>query len=256
MKMKKLLFGLFVSSAILGYSQDNAVKLNLNPIGLALANNIGLTYERKLTDAFSVSAKFNFSTSKAAPLSGTLNNLAEELLEEGSVNTDIFNNKFKSNGFGLALKYYPKKEALSGFYLMPYFSYQGGSIDQFDFDFRDSDGSLQRGLVDAGFNIIGGGLAIGKQWVIADKLAIDITWIGLGAGKFNLDVEGTEKVGNDVDFKFVEDEVVSFINGGDEEYSNYTNKIEHSSTDENILLSFKQGIPLGKMLSFSIGYTF
>ena len=257
--MKKTILGLFLSVTFLGSAQDNAVKLNLNLPSLILSNKIGVIYERKLADALSVSAGFNFSSKKVAPLSGTLTDYAKEYLDENSVNTDLFNNRFTSTGFELQLRYFPKKEALKGFYIAPYFGFQNSSLQPFDFDFPDSDnpGQFHGGIVDMGYSTSGFGIGLGNQWIIGKGLTIDIMWVGLGYGTTKFKIEGTERPGETVDFASIDADVQEFINTTDDPALEYfASRIEREYTDDYIKLSTKLGIPYGKLLNFSIGWSF
>ncbi len=253
------MLGLFLCGALSASAQDNAIKLNLSLPKLILSNSIGLTYERKLADALAVNASFNFSSKQAAPLSGALTDLFEPILTKEDITTDIFNNKFSSVGFGFQLKYFPKKEALKGFYLAPYFGYQSSGIDPFNFSFPDSDNPnvTHGGIADINLNVTGVGIGLGNQWIIADVLAIDIMWIGLGYGVSNLNIKGTEQPGEDIDFAKIDADVQNFLNTTDEQLiSNYADNVTTEYTNDYIKASVKQGIPYTRFLNFSIGYSF
>ncbi|MFD1553098.1 hypothetical protein DNU06_12270 [Putridiphycobacter roseus] len=256
--MKKLIFSFVLLSSLSAWSQSNAVKLTLPPVKLGLANNIGIGYERKLTDALAIGVKVNFSTKKAAPLSGVLTDFAKEQLDDASVNTDIFNNKFKSSGLSFELKYFPGKKALKGFYLAPYFGIQKGTLAEFSFDFPDKDnpGLTHGGDVNIGFNFVGGGIGIGNQWIIADRLSIDVLWVGLGVGSNKFIIEGTEQAGEEVDFENIDKDVTDFINAQEGYVKKYVEKIESEYTDDYIKLTSKNLIPYSKLLNISIGFTF
>jgi len=257
--MKKTLLGLFLMASLVVTAQDNAVKLNLNLPSLALANKIGVIYERKLTDALSVSGTFSFSSRKAAPLSGFLTEYATEFLDSNSVNTDLFNNKFKSFGFELQFRYYAKKEALKGFYIAPYFGISSSKLETFDFDFPDQDvpNLKHGGTVDLGYTSMGAGIGLGNQWIVGKGLTVDIMWIGLGIGTTNFKIEGNEQPGETVDFAAIDADVQEFIDTQDDPFiTRFAEKIDKSYTDDWIRLSVKQGIPYTRLLNFSIGWSF
>lgn len=247
---------LLASTAIFG--QKNAVKLVLAPGKLMTANNVGLAYERKLTDRFTASLKFNFSSKNAAPLSGALTEFAKDQLDSANANADIFNNKFKSSGLTLELRFYPGAKALKGFYLAPYFGLQKGTFADFDFNFPDETNPLitHGGNVDIGFNFIGGGIGIGNQWTIADRISIDILWVGLGVGSSTLGVTGTELPGEEVDFEAIDKDVQSFIDSQDGAVQKFTQDIQSEYTDEYIKLTSKNLVPYTKFFNVSIGYCF
>lgn len=256
--MKKTVITCFLLASMAAFGQKNVVKLTLAPTKLILANNVALSYERKLTDRFSAGLRFNFSSKNAAPLSGELSRLAEESLNNAEVNADIFNNKFTSTGFALEFKYYPGAKALKGFYLAPYLSLQSGSFEDFDFNFQDKTNPLvtNAGNVAMDFNFFGGGIGIGNQWLIADRIAIDILWVGLGVGANTFNVEGTDP-SKEVDFDEIKKDVDQFIQDNKDEAINYfTKDIESSNTDESITISSSSLVPLVKILNFSIGFAF
>jgi len=240
------------------FGQKNAVKLVLAPGKLALANNVGLMYERKLTDRFSASAKFNFSSKAAAPLSGRLSEFAQEQLDSANTAADIFNNQFNSSGFTLELRFYTGAKALKGFYIAPYFGIQNGTLANFDFQFPDkSDPAITHGgNVEMGFNFIGGGLGFGNQWTIADKIAIDILWVGLGVGSNQFNVTGTELPGENVNFADVDSDVRQFIDSQEGATRTYLEKIESVYDAESIKLTSRNLVPYMKVFNFSIGYCF
>ncbi len=257
--MKKLILGLFISVSFAGISQNNAVKLNLSLPNLILSNNVGFVYERKLSDRLAANVSLNFSSKQAAPLSGLLTEIAEPYLDSNDINTDIFNNKFSSFGFGFQLRYFPKKEALKGLYLAPYFGFQRNSIDPFDFDFPDKDnpGQTNGGQADISSTLMGVGLGIGNQWIIGKGLTVDIMWIGLGYGTSNLKIEGTERPGETVDFAEIDADVNNFLdNDLEDPFHKYGQRIESEYTDDYIKLTLKQGIPYTRLLNFSIGWSF
>jgi hypothetical protein len=240
------------------FSQKNAVKLSIDPVKLAVANNIGLSYERKFSDRFSANVKFNFSSKAVAPLSSTLSDFAKPYLDSSTATTDIFGNKFTTSGLTVELRYYTGAKALKGFYLAPYFGIQRGTFANFDFQFPDNVDPLvtHGGNVDMAFNFIGGGLGLGSQWTIADKLVIDILWVGLGVGSNTSSVSGEELPGQDVDFAKVDAKVKDFISNQSGILRTYLDKAESSYDAVSYTLTSKNLVPYTKFLNFSIGYAF
>ena len=195
--MKKLILGGFIFLSFSAFTQSNSVKIDLNPVKLVISNYIGISYERKLSDKLSVNGKINFSSKKAIPFGGRLSEYADKYLDTANAAANIFENKFKSSGFTLSLKYFPGDDALKGFYLSPYFGFQKGGVEQFDFNFPDKDipTTFHGGSVDLGFNFVGAGIGIGNQWVMDNGLTIDVLWLGLGIGSNKISVIGTGYVG-------------------------------------------------------------
>ena len=256
--MKKTLIICCLLLATAAFGQKNAVKLVLAPGKLITANNIGLMYERKITDRFSASLKFNFSSKGVAPFSGRLSDFAKDYLDSANAAANIFDNKFTSSGLTLELRYYPGKKALKGFYLAPYFGFQKGTFANFDFEFPDQDNPLvsHGGNVEMGFNFIGGGIGFGNQWILGDKISIDILWFGLGLGTSEFRVLGTEQPGQQLDFDKVEMDVQEFLDSQTGIIKNYTDKVDIEKTTEFIKLTSNNLTPYMKFFNFSIGYAF
>lgn len=254
--MKKILLPLLIAAPFLGQAQDNSVKLTLSP-AMVLTNNFGINYERKLTDAFSANLRVNLSSKKAVPFNGIATNMLGDLLDSNGVNSDVFNTKVVSYGASFQFRYFPKKEALNGFYLAPYFGLQAGKMQPFSFDFPDSnDPTIKHGgEVNANFLFLGAGLGIGNQWVLGNGLTIDIMWLGIGGGKNKITLDGSNSTGT-VNYADIAADVNQFFTDEAETFDQLGVSATTSSSSNNIEIIAKHAFPYMKILNFSIGYSF
>lgn len=254
--MKKILISLLIAVPFLGQAQDNSVKLTLSP-AMVLTNNFGINYERKLTDAFSANLRVNLSSRKAVPFNGIATNMLGDLLDSNGVSSDVFNTKVVSYGASIQFRYFPKKEALKGFYLAPYFGLQAGKMQPFSFDFPDSnDPTIKHGgEVNANFLFLGAGLGIGNQWVLGNGLTIDIMWLGIGGGKNKITLDGSNSTGT-VNYANIDADVNQFFIDEAETFDQLGVNATTRYSSNNIEIIAKHAFPYMKILNFSIGYSF
>ncbi|MDY0200898.1 MAG: DUF3575 domain-containing protein [Bacteroidales bacterium] len=72
------------------------------------------------------------------------------------------------------VRFYPKKDAIDGFYLAPYVRYQ-------NFGLKNDDDK-------ATYSNIGGGFAVGRQWITGSGFTMDLFFGGhYGSGKIDVD---------------------------------------------------------------------
>ncbi|WP_027418869.1 hypothetical protein [Crocinitomix catalasitica] len=255
--MKKLLLGLFfVSAFTVNAQQKNAVKFTISP-GLVLSNNLGFNYERKLGDRISLNTRFNFSAKNKVPFNGLAKLFVGDLLEDEGVNSDFLNTKISSYGFNFQFKYFPGAGALHGFYLTPYFGFQNGKMDDFTFDFPDSnDPSIEHeGRVGAKFNYFGAGIGLGNQFVFGNGFTMDILWVGLGWGMNKLTINGTDPSG-DVNYEEIHNDVQQFRQDNAVAIEDLYAKVNSSYTSNSIDIIVKHPFPYVKLLNFSLGFAF
>ena len=165
--MKKLsLLVLSLVLCILVNAQDNGVGLVLTSTA---TKNIKLRYERKLSEKMSIGTHIGFQI--PSNITG---------LNDPDMEVDA-----KYGGFNISpeFRFYPKGEALKGFYVGGYLRYANRKmsiIDESDFYTQEATGKL---------TTIGGGFQMGKQWIIADVVSIDFYWLGLGVCRHNISLE-------------------------------------------------------------------
>lgn len=89
----------------------------------------------------------------------------------------------KFSGFILTpeMRFYPKMNAIDGFYLAPYVRYQKFNL------------SMQDGTSEADYSNIGGGLTFGRQWITKSGFVMDLFFGGhYGSGKISGNSGGSD----------------------------------------------------------------
>ena len=157
-------------------AQKNVVKLNLTPL---VITDITVQYERVLFKKFSVAMGIGYIPDRPLP---------------GFFPTIPTINNIKFSGYSLTpeIRIYPHllKDAPRGFYLAPYLKYSKYNVAadfpwSYKFSYTDpntgitADKTLSQDLnLKGSFSGIGGGLMIGKQWIIANHISLD--WFIMG----------------------------------------------------------------------------
>lgn len=254
--MKKLIvMSIIIAFGLNGNSQNNSIKLNIGQ-QLFTSGLVALNYERKIVDQLSLNLRGNFGSKKAIPYSTFYDGIAGELLNNAGIYTNVFDTKFYTYGSLLQVRYFPGGEALNGFYLAPYFGYQGGRMLPISFLFPDvNDPAIKHdGTVSAKFNFFGAGLGIGNQWVLGNGITFDVMWLGLGYGgnRFTINAESHSP---SADFEKIDQDVNEFLNETPG-FNFFFRKFSTSYTDNSMALRFKHGFPFVKILNFSLGYSF
>jgi hypothetical protein len=157
MKKIVLVFSLFIFTAT-AFAQKNVVKVNL--FGL-LGSSYTLAYERVLNDKMSVQLSVGYRTIKVSSVS--IGTLSEKLTYSGPTIVGEF-------------RYYltnASKDVPRGFYVAPFVRY--GSYT-YKYDYNDSDPNFSSYNYTGKYTVssIGGGAMLGYQWLIADRVALDL----------------------------------------------------------------------------------
>lgn len=102
------------------------------------------------------------------------------------LNYNISDTKFRGLILTPEVRFYPKGNAIDGFYVAPYMRYQ-------DFSLKGDGGG------EATYSNIGGGILLGRQWVTNSGFTMDLFFGGhYGSGKIEIDTgaEGDFDVSN------------------------------------------------------------
>lgn len=165
------------------------IKLNLFALGLS---NISLQYEQGFHNNMS------FAGGIAVLPSRTLPSRITDGVEDSS--GTIAN--LKLNGFSATpeIRFYPgkkeKRQAPKGFYLAPYLRYTKYSMSSI-FSFEDSSTVPPKSVpvdMKISYSGFGGGLMIGCQWMIKDRVSIDWWILGIHAGSGKVTGELTSSI--------------------------------------------------------------
>jgi hypothetical protein len=228
-----VLFSIFFTSNT--YAQQNIIKWRPAALGW---NNIDLSYERVINEksSFAVKVGFMVPLDIVAPYS---NYLDQQATQNGASSTGFTMTKGFVNGFSILPEYrfYTAKEAPKGFYVAPYLKLWRGAMGA-----NVQDSALNPYDIVASLNILGAGVGIGYQWVIADVITIDWNFLGLGADAYILNATVTGP-----------------------NYADVSQQIQDSGNASNVIISGAGNITSitstptilpGLKTNFSIGYMF
>ena len=187
--MKTKFYSLTVALFLLAgglFAQNNVVKIK--PVRLGL-KQLSVEYERVIIPRLTASLNFTYQL----PLELTQAEVSGVAPE------------FKGYSISPAVRFYPNiaKETPRGFYLEGFFKFSDHNINfSYDLDISqivdpsapsNSLPANQNYDLTGSINTIGGGIALGTHWLIADRFSIDWKW--LGAGVYNTTV-GIDLAGN------------------------------------------------------------
>ena len=244
--MRKVLLVVFMGMiSFFSFSQSHNVKLNATAlIGWRVPE---LQYEfsvNRIGVQFGVGAMIPRGTKFLSRFD------VENQLQDGE--TSLFTN-MKMTGFRLTpeVKFYlGDADAPQGFYISTFARYYRYSLKS-DYS-QVISGNLESVKHLTSFSSFGAGLGMGTQWVINDKVSIDILWLGVGItkGKINLDLDssfdsdGWEEVENEWKADAAKSEF-DFI------------KNSEITRDENgVAVKMDNPMPVILRSSISIGYVF
>lgn len=186
-------------------AQDNNIKLNLVslPLGIVMPQ-----YERVLTPRFSLQLGLGLSPNKKIPkftqnlIDDYVDNTSEGNASDNGMKTFFEELKYTTIILTPEARYFVsgKKGAPRGLYLgafLRYTRHNGTSVypeERDNGEIVDFDGTLTS-------NSFGGGVNLGIQWMIQDKISIDWNIIGLGINttKMELLIESENMTPDDVE---------------------------------------------------------
>ncbi|MFZ4058322.1 MAG: DUF3575 domain-containing protein [Ferruginibacter sp.] len=190
----------------------NMVKLNVSAL---IFKNISVQYERKLSKRFSFAGNVHFIPFGRLPFSG----LVKRAINDASVPVDKF--KLGSFGFTPEVRWYVgKRGVFNGFYLGLFGAYNNYKAD-LPINYSND---TKTGIFTGELKTTTGGLQIGAQWKLSDKVYLDWWIIGgnFGQGKGNLKFTGAllpseqtdiidqiEKLKDDLPFNVIESYTVN-----------------------------------------------
>ena len=219
MKTNKFLITILLISFFTSLKgQENNIKLNLVSLPLGI---IYPQYERVITPRFSVQLGVGFSPEKKIPK--FTQNLVEDIIgneadksEESSMEVFFKELRYTTLIITPEARYYlsGKKGAPKGLYLgafLRYSQHSGTSI----YPHERSDGSIAEFDGELKSNAFGGGLDLGIQWLIKDKISIDWTIIGIGVNKSVLDFRVESENMTPEDIIDITTEIKDNYTGGD-----------------------------------------
>lgn len=196
------------------------------------------------------------TTAKVRPASTFHGFGAGRVEVEGQAYNPFSNTKLSTAGNSTEFRIYSRKKgAMRGFYFGPYFSYTFAKLTSgaVPASFKDSNGATHTADLQQVIkvNLTGGGLQMGTQALIKNRVCIDWTILGFGFGSFSLKggVEATN-MSSDFDFRnYTED--VNNVSFGIEKIF----RLEKTVEKESITLGAKFPCPLLRM-GVSVGFAY
>ncbi|MBN1953298.1 MAG: DUF3575 domain-containing protein [Bacteroidales bacterium] len=232
---------IFLGTGLNLNAQDNVAKLNL---GGLVFRRIELGYERVLTDKQSAALSFGYTLPIRIPgLNSAVTILS--VMEPAEISSSM--SGIRATGeYRFYLNADQKKRAPRGLYLGPYLYMTNYHVD--------GRASLSDYYISAEGNMFtfGGGAQIGVQWLIADRVSIDFTILGLGLAQTRIKGEFRSSATSPDYNALVEDisafwENLSVIGGND--------KLELEAYDNGIFAGYTTFAP-GFRAVLSIGVAF
>jgi len=187
MKQKSLfiLFGLFF--CFYSHAQLNVARLDLS--GLVIGKVQG-SYEYSFGEKTSLDVSMYYMPNQGLQYLNLIN------FEIGNDYIDNPLEKTVYNGVGITpgIKFYTssEKDAPRGFYIEPYLRYATYGLSS-EFRYRNEDLTIANLTIDGNSTSIGGGVAMGYQFIISDLIAIDWSIFALGGASGNTVVNVQEQ---------------------------------------------------------------
>ena len=175
--MKKIFLIIFLFPIFM-YGQsifggDNIIKTNLTNIAF---NNYAITYERAFTKLFSLSATYRYMPANSnVPFSSTISKIFGSNID----GIDIENTTLSNNTFTLEGRVYLSLGKMKGLYIAPYIRQANFKLSV-PIIYSDLN---KTAIFNGNMNSIEGGVAVGWQFQILNKIVIDIVAIGGNYGK-------------------------------------------------------------------------
>lgn len=147
------------------------VKVNLSG---AVFKNYQVQYERILTPRSTITVTAGASIDAPLPFKQALmDQYGENDDAVRAINRTLFN---KYTGT-LEYRFYFSGQAPRGWYIAPFVRYINMDISQ-DYTYTPSDGLLHHAHMNAKFNAFGAGILLGHQWLIGNRVTLDLWLLG------------------------------------------------------------------------------
>ena len=173
--MKKLiLLFVFVFSALTMFAQSNVASMGLT--GLSYGN-FSFGYERVLSEKISLKVGASYMIPRELPFKKYFVDNYEELAENDMPDNPLTAMKMNGISANFEFRFYPGGEGPKGLYLAPFFKYTKYS---FNAEYVDKTSYINEVgyKLDGSLNLTGGGLLIGYQWLIKERVTVDWWFVG------------------------------------------------------------------------------
>lgn len=249
---------------------------------------INLAYERVIAPKLSLSLNLIYGPQRELRVTRELiNDLYDEMDDTQTSVTSFAAQRFYISP---ELRFYPavSHDAPRGFFLSfePFYSTTGSSIDLehgFDINFMVNDRSVNY-MYSNSYDLkvtsvnVGASVGIGTQWLLAERVSLEVLWIGIGAGAGTITAnhEGElidkEKIEADIEaatgeqYSIPEDQVPTWETVGNEfeddfgeVYSNFfigANRVKTDTRADGFTFTYQGIFPRLRVLNFSVGIAF
>ena len=250
-KKKSLLLAFTVFSTFVFAQPSNSIRTNLT-MGLAIGD-YNATYEKKFTDKISLSTRTNFMSFKGIPF-GNITGLYASTDSLPNLKSNLRDLKITAGGARPEIRFHRKGGGLSGGYIGIYTTAQFGKSSEIISSYKRTNSNNQEVVSDLmftpSFSYFGGGLSLGKQWVLGPGITIDITWISLGVGVTKIKTTASASDMTEMDYKqYADDFNASAVSVG-----NVGPKATYDSEGVSVSVSQIGFVP--RILQFGIGFSF
>lgn len=165
-------------------AQNNKVDLGLTGL---INRNLNFSYERKLSDKFSVKSGLGYMLPGKLPWLEQSKGLLGDNETEGYLMIALNNLRISAFSVTPEIRFFPKGNALKGFYIGPYAKYADYMFNSsYTADVDYSENSISYTKNDVVFDLsghvrkAGGGIVMGFQWLASETVSFDLCLFGPG----------------------------------------------------------------------------
>jgi len=225
----------------------NVVKINLFSLPF---RSLSVQYERGLNARMSVSLGARLMPKGPLPFQSSLRNSMDvETGDTTDAGLDFINNASVSNwAITPEFRYYFGKKPLNGFYVAPFLRVGSYGID-WNYNYELNDGTQKAVHLKGRGSAISGGVLLGAQWHLGERLLLDWWILGPQYGSYNIRLEAIGDFSDltDAEKKDLETTIEGIGYSG--------NKFEAAVTNTSVKATNRLGFP-GLRTGFCIGFTF
>src|SRR5690554_187933 len=176
--MKKIiliLLCIFFTSNVLSQEEkpesvkNNMVKLNVLPLTFG---SISADYERVISSKTTIGLNLTLMPKRKTPMLG----IFESLIDDEAATNQFKNAKIGTFSVSPQVRFYLGKSAYRGFYVAPFLRYASHSLEiPVEYIYENQEESV---VIDGSINAFSGGIALGAQWQLSEKIYLDWTIVG------------------------------------------------------------------------------
>lgn len=247
--MKKIVvFSLLLALACLWVNgQNNVIKANLTRLMTLKAE---VAYERAFLKKFSSQTTFTYQI-PSSKIPGT-----GKMFTDAFENSGIYDAKYNAYWITQDFRFYlsPIKESPKGIYLSLFGRYSNRILNMVFIDTLNNGRTFK---TDGRINIngIGGGIMLGHQWIIANRLSLDLYIIGLGYNKHTFKLKASSDEFTEQEVRDAADEFNREVENA-EDRPKWFSKPEATADGKTLIVKSNFLFPIIRSLGFNIGFAF